>query len=435
LELLVKRATDETLTTDNWQYILDVCDKISLNPETNTKEAIQLISQRLSLRDANVVLRTLSLLISVAENCGSRMKQEIATKLFLNDYLIKKLADRKLHKQVKYKVYQVIQQLYQSFKGDPSLKPMADAYQIMIIQYKQYDISGAGPDKPAKNQMTKQDKLEEDQELDRVLKLSLQEYEKEQSYKKNYLNTKPLPETKDDDDVLPAQPELQLKKSNTNVSHSSQQPQTIATVSKVRALYDLISYEPDELSFRKGDVINVIESVYRDWWKGSLPSGKSGIFPLNYVTPVVTKSPQELQNELNIENKILSVDLRKVEKLLALLSSNPNSINEDEITSLYNEIIPIRPDIAKSIDKYSVRKEELSLLHNELNSEIKTYNELVDNLINRRHSSSQVPSIPNYNSPYPSQQFTNPNSHFSNPSIQSYNELQLQPTSTGFGNA
>ena len=52
--------------------------------------------------------------------------------------------------------------------------------------------------------------------------------------------------------------------------------ETVATVSKVRALYDLVSYEPDELSFRKGDVITVIESVYRDWWRGSLPSGKLG---------------------------------------------------------------------------------------------------------------------------------------------------------------
>lgn len=451
---LIKRATDETLTADNWQYILDVCDSISQNPETHTKEALKEITKRLTTRDANVILRTLSLLVAIAENCGSRMKQEIATKYFLQDCLIKKLSDRKLHKQVKVKIAEVIQQLDRSFQNDPSLKPMADAYNVVKTQYRQYlvnDSNVPAPDKPAKTQMTTQDKQKEDLELDRVLKLSLQEYEQEQSIKKNYLSNKPLPETRAE--TLPPQPEL---KTNQPVRESSQQhqqkqkqqspqshqqeeeqnskaQQTIATISKVRALYDLISYEPDELSFRKGDVINVLESVYRDWWRGTLPNGKTGIFPLNYVTPVVTKSPEELKHEMEIEDHILNVDARKVDKLLALLSSNPETINEDEITQLYNEIIPIRPTLAKSIDKYSVRKEELLVLHNHLNSEAKLYNEFVDRLINQRHKSQSSISINNNPSlPYP----TGGNNNIQSPPafIPSTEPLQQQPTSAGFGN-
>lgn len=427
LEASIKRATDETLTADNWQYILDVCDKIVEDPETNTKEAIKIIGARLTTRDANMMLRALSLLVAIAENCGSRMKQEIATKSFL-DILLKKLGDRKLHKQVKTRIAEVIGQLNMSFKQDPSLKPMNDAYRVIETQFPQYLHSSANadsqagvlgaPNKPAKTELSAEDKLKEEEELNRVLQLSLKEYEQQETVRKNYLSNKPLPETREE--TLPPQPELAIRKSEPaekTPAAVSRAQDSIATVSKVRALYDLISYEPDELSFRKGDIINVIESVYRDWWRGSLPNGKTGIFPLNYVTPVIAKAPEELVHEYEIENKILSTDLKKIDKLLALLSSNPSQVDEDEITRLYNEIIPIRPTLAKSIDKYSVRKEELTTLHNQLQTEVKFYNDLVDNLINRRHNSVS------YLLPYP------------NPANYQQDSLQQQPTSAGFGNA
>ncbi|KAK6197957.1 uncharacterized protein RJT21DRAFT_122779 [Scheffersomyces amazonensis] len=439
LENLINRATDATLTQDNWQYILDVCDKISSNPEDGTKQAIRVISTKLSSRDANVILRSLSLLVSIAENCGSRMKQEIATKSFIQDNLIKKLKDNKLHKTVKYKIVEVIDQLYHEFKSDPSLKPMTDAYNKVKSEYSQYFKSSSAPSKPEKREISKVDKVKEDEELQRVLKLSLQEYEREQSVRKTYLNSKPLPETKQEQDQ--AQSERQPNQS------PSPEAQTIATVSKVRALYDLISYEADELSFRKGDVITVIESVYRDWWRGSLPNGKIGIFPLNYVTPIVNKTPQQIQQELSEENKVLNVDQKKIDRLLAILSTsaaNLTTINEDEITQLYNEIIPLRPQLGKFIDKYNIRKEELGVLNNQLNNEVKYYNELMDSSISRRANANP---FENNSTPYPSayppapQYTTQPPPQQQTPSYPQYPTygspeapLQQQPTSVGFGN-
>lgn len=441
LEKLINKATDSTLMTDNWRYILDVCDYISNNPEEATKLAVKYITLRLDTKDANVLLRTLALTLSVGNNCGSRMKQEIATKSFLYDCLIKKLNDKKLHKTVKYKITEVISQLNDSYKEDPSLKPMADAFKKIKSEYPQFlqqlnndsSINSFGPSKPAKHEITQQDKAKEEEDFQRVLKLSLQEYEREQSVKKAYLNDKPLPETKPS-----------ANKASANVNSGTKTPEdTIASISKVRALYDLISYEPDELSFRKGDVITVIESVYRDWWRGSLPNGKTGIFPLNYVTPIVNKSPQELNQELELESNILTNDLRKVDKLLALLSNNSLNASEDEITQLYNELLPLRPSLAKFIDKYSVRKEELMSLNGQLNNQVKYYNDLVDTQMNQKISHQYIqPQMP-----YPQYQSTPqmgapqmapPQSQYSEPQVQhQYSEPQYmatQHTSTGFGN-
>uniref|UniRef100_A0A8D0LA32 SH3 domain containing 19 n=1 Tax=Sphenodon punctatus TaxID=8508 RepID=A0A8D0LA32_SPHPU len=51
---------------------------------------------------------------------------------------------------------------------------------------------------------------------------------------------------------------------------------------KAKALYDFHSESEDELSFRAGDIITELESVDEDWISGEL-QGKSGIFPKNFV--------------------------------------------------------------------------------------------------------------------------------------------------------
>ncbi|XP_068797616.1 GRB2-related adapter protein 2 isoform X2 [Struthio camelus] len=53
----------------------------------------------------------------------------------------------------------------------------------------------------------------------------------------------------------------------------------------VRALYDFDAMEHDELGFRSGDILEVLDSSNPSWWKGRL-RGQLGLFPANYVTPV-----------------------------------------------------------------------------------------------------------------------------------------------------
>jgi signal transducing adaptor molecule len=54
------------------------------------------------------------------------------------------------------------------------------------------------------------------------------------------------------------------------------------TVTRVRALHKFEATEPGELAFEKGDVIKVVDRIYKDWWRGQL-RGRTGIFPVNYV--------------------------------------------------------------------------------------------------------------------------------------------------------
>uniref|UniRef100_A0A672G3B7 Intersectin 2b n=1 Tax=Salarias fasciatus TaxID=181472 RepID=A0A672G3B7_SALFA len=55
-----------------------------------------------------------------------------------------------------------------------------------------------------------------------------------------------------------------------------------ASVCQVIAIYDYKAANDDEMSFSKGQLINVLDKTNPDWWKGEL-SGTTGLFPTNYV--------------------------------------------------------------------------------------------------------------------------------------------------------
>uniref|UniRef100_A0A7N9AUS9 Intersectin 2b n=1 Tax=Mastacembelus armatus TaxID=205130 RepID=A0A7N9AUS9_9TELE len=65
--------------------------------------------------------------------------------------------------------------------------------------------------------------------------------------------------------------------SNSGKSTPAPQP-----VCQVIAIYDYTAANEDEMSFSKGQLINVLDKNNPDWWKGEL-NGETGLFPTNYV--------------------------------------------------------------------------------------------------------------------------------------------------------
>ncbi|CAM9024118.1 unnamed protein product [Wickerhamomyces anomalus] len=346
----LQKTIDPLLLSDNWQLILDVCDKVDQEPEQGSRLVVQAIELKLGQRDANVQLRTLSLLTSIAENCGSRVKQEIASKHFTS-VLLNKLKDPLVHKEIKIKIVQVITQLSESFQNDSSLKPIQDAYHQVKSSYSQF----FPPDKPQKFTLDN-DRLKEEEDLKAAIALSLAE---------------------NNQASIPTSQEIQQQ----------QQQQ-----------------DPADLHFRKGDIITVLDRVYKDWGKGSL-RGSIGLFPFNYVTPLYDPTPQELIKESEMESKILSQS-RQVEKLLTLLTNNNvELIQNDEFQKLYQEIVLIKPELGGLIEKYRVRRDELLDLHGKLKDATVKYEELTDPLKQQQLRAHQQPPPPSnfqYQQPQPS---------------------------------
>ena len=209
------------------------------------------------------------------------------------------------------------------FKDDPDLGIMEDAYRRL----KQTNPNLEPPSAPQKNRLTDVDRRKEDDELQMALKLSLQEEERKKKA------SEPVPAA-----ATPAAavPSSSSPAPDAGPSASTSQPvssgTTAATVSRVRALFDFVPSEAGELEFKKGDVIAVLESVYKDWWRGSL-RGNTGIFPLNYVEKLTDPTPDELQREAQMEAEVFA-EIKNVEKLLTLLSASntaPREEDNDEI--------------------------------------------------------------------------------------------------------
>ncbi|XP_033972364.1 intersectin-2b isoform X2 [Trematomus bernacchii] len=78
--------------------------------------------------------------------------------------------------------------------------------------------------------------------------------------------------------------------SNVKVLGSSSGKSTPAPqpVCQVIAIYDYIAANGDEMSFSKGQLINVFDKNNPDWWRGEI-NGVSGLFPTNYVKMTTTE--------------------------------------------------------------------------------------------------------------------------------------------------
>ncbi|KAJ1934100.1 ESCRT-0 subunit protein hse1, partial [Linderina macrospora] len=142
---------------------------------------------------------------------------------------------------------------------------------------------------------------------------------------------------------------------------STQVPSAAAKKIQVKALFDFVPTEAGELGFFKGDVITVLDQKYRDWWRGEL-RGKSGIFPANFVQPLVDVRAEVMRD---VDDTVeVFTEAHNIEALLRMLGSvdplKDNVSDNEDVQRLYASTLALRPKIVKLIEKTAKRKEELA---------------------------------------------------------------------------
>lgn len=115
----------------------------------------------------------------------------------------------------------------------------------------------------------------------------------------------------------------------SNSGKSTPAPQSVC---QVIAMYDYTGANKDEMSFSKGQLINVLDKNNPDWWKGEL-NGETGLFPTNYVKIKTTDSDPSQQwcTDLNSLDSLSPQEKKRQGYIHELIQSEERYVEDLQI--------------------------------------------------------------------------------------------------------
>ncbi|KAJ2229057.1 ESCRT-0 subunit protein hse1 [Coemansia sp. RSA 485] len=399
---MFKRTTSEMQPSENWELIIEVCDRVGTDNE-KARQCFEVVNERMLHRNANVVLYTMTLVDSLLENCGQNVKQEVASRAFTTT-MTRVLNDKSVHEKVKNRILGSIQKWAFDFRQDPTLSLIEETYSKLQNQRFIFP-SPQIPDKIPKQ--SELDKQKEEDDLQLALALSLSStndhnnranYQSPAAIRSEITRKQTVAAAAASGGAAPASTAGGVARRTTRATGAAASGPSASASSldasalggakrrvQVRALYDFTPTEPGELGFFKGDIIDVLDQKYRDWWKGEL-RGKSGIFPANFVQ-TIEDVRAEVSKDIDAEVEVFS-EAHNIEALLRMLGSvdpmKDNVSDNEEVQKLYSSTLALRPKIIKLIEKYNKKKEELVLLDSQFSKSMRLYDELMQRSVGQQ---------------------------------------------------
>ncbi|CAB1437212.1 unnamed protein product [Pleuronectes platessa] len=333
----VEKATNENNTTDDWGLIMDICDKIGTTAN-GPKDSLRSIVKRINHKVPHVSMQAVNLLGACVSNCGKIFHLEICSREFATE--VRTVLGR-AHPKVCEKLKAMMVEWAEGFQKDPQLSLIGATIKSLK------DDGITFPSSSSQGSTTKVStpavsKASNDDDLAKAIELSLQE-------QKQQVETRPLAVTSD-------------PPSYANGGGGQE-------ARKVRALYDFEAAEDNELTFKAGEVILVLDDSDPNWWKGENHRGV-GLFPSNFVStnlnaepePVAyiekTASAEELSQETKVEPEPVFIDEGKMDRTLALLqNADPANLTPDtqeliQLEGACEQMNPMIDEQLEEIDRY-----------------------------------------------------------------------------------
>ncbi|XP_061479050.1 signal transducing adapter molecule 1-like [Rhineura floridana] len=332
----VEKATSEMNTAEDWGLILDICDKVGQS-RTGPKDCLRSIMKRVNHKDPHVAMQALT---------G--------------------------HPKVCEKLKALMVEWTDEFKNDPQLSLISAMIKNLKEQGVMFPVIGsqaaeqakASPALVAKDPGIVANKKEEE-DLAKAIELSLKEQRQQQT---------PL------SSLYPSTSSLL-----TNHKYEGR---------KVRAIYDFEAAEDNELTFKAGELITVLDDSDPNWWKGETHQG-TGLFPSNFVTADLTAEPEmmkaekktvQFSDEVQVETiepepEPVYIDEDKMDQLLQMLqSADPTDDQPDlpELIHLEAMCHQMEPLIDEKLEDIDRKHSELSELNVKVMEALSLYTKLMN---------------------------------------------------------
>ncbi|XP_065897860.1 signal transducing adapter molecule 1-like isoform X2 [Dysidea avara] len=385
----VELATSSADGNNDWEKIISFCNRVTNSVGSTAMQlAISAIFRRIkNSSDYRIQLQAITLLESCAGNCGKLFQTELANQQSLAE-IRSIITGSQYNSQVVARMKEVLASWTAEFQHEAVFTPIRQLYDTLRREGISFVIQ------PQPSSSTTQQSAGED-DIAKAIRLSLEEANK-------------LSSKSSSSSMYPSLTASQPSKSTTTAP---------ANKRHVRAIYDFDAAEDNELSFKAGEVIELIDDSDQNWWKGSTSLG-TGLFPANFVSKNMQKEPEPVvkttsDQKKKKQNKVVTVSLEKINLCLEMLKSadatDANQAESETTRELEEECQQMRPLVEKKLKDLEKKEEEMEEISKMFHEAIATYKKLlVESSYNAMSTASMTaqPTVDPASSNYGAQSYT-----------------------------
>lgn len=336
----------------DWDKIIKLCDRIRESFGASAMgSALSAVMRRIKHNDSMIQIQALTLLEACVSNCGKDFLLEL-NKSGFHSQVKELLSSRSLDQRSIQRLKTLLVTWFEDYKTDSLMSVFVHFVDQLIKDGTIIVQSGSQSLAPPSS--TTSSSNQEDSDLQKAIKLSLQE-----------------------------------ANSHTVYPSLSPQPQKKqSTGKKVRALYDFQAAEDNELSFKAGEIITVTDDSDDKWWRGETQISK-GLFPVNFVSTDLNASPEpvvktktsssSVGQSTNVKN--VQVNEAQVDLLLEMLKTADITSTDTEenrtLKHLEEECKVMQTMVDKNISQYQTQMDEMAEVSQKLQESFTLYRKML----------------------------------------------------------